>query len=113
MITGANGNNFQSRNPPAKRWVKVNFDTSTSTDGFRGMGIVILDEKMKLVVTGTMCVRALWGVQTGKVAATMFGLEVALRLGFWNVHLEGDALGVISKIANGTQGYFPIFPFYE
>ena len=44
MKSGPRTNNFQSQNCPAIGWVKVNFDASTSSNIFRGMGIVIREE---------------------------------------------------------------------
>ena len=45
--------------------------------------------------------------------AACYGLEVAKRMGFNKVHMEGDALNAISAISNKETGRAPIHLVYD
>ena len=71
----------------------------------------VKDESL-LLPTGTRKIESYWNVDTCEVAATQFGLQVALRLGVHYAHLEGDSMNVVQAIVNSRMGLTPIFLFY-
>ena len=49
-------------------------------------------------------VNARWNLETSEAATTIFGLDLATRLGYTHVHLEGDLLLMIRSIAQRFFG---------
>lgn len=89
---------FQKWKPPEDGWVKVNFDAHVSPHMIRGMGFVFRDAAGKPLLTGTRRSKANQSPLTTEAAAALFGLETAARLGYDNIHLEGDSLTVLHAI---------------
>lgn len=52
-------------------------------------------------------------MEISEAAATLFGIQVADRHNFGLVHIEGDALIVISAISNRLEGSSPINLFFD
>lgn len=53
-------------------------------------------------------IRSNMGVEESKVVVACFSLEVAQRMGYDHVVLEGDALNVINTIRKKERGITPI-----
>ncbi|CAO2828302.1 unnamed protein product [Amaranthus hypochondriacus] len=104
---------YQSWRPPSYGWVKVNFDAYVADNAIRGLGIVVRDSQGKLLVAGVRRIKSLWPVDICEAAAALFGLQVALKTGCENIHLEGDSLSVISAINHEVEGRAPIHLFYD
>ncbi|CAO2841130.1 unnamed protein product [Amaranthus hypochondriacus] len=79
----------------------------------RGLGVVIRDANGSLLAVGVRRSKSLWSVDMAEAYAAKFGIELAVRLGYSRIHLEGDALNIISKIATGCEGASPIFLIYD
>ena len=52
-------------------------------------------------------------MDTSEASAACYGLEVALRMGYKMIQLEGDALNVINAINNKDNGLAPIHLVYD
>ncbi|CAO2813444.1 unnamed protein product [Amaranthus hypochondriacus] len=104
---------FDAWHPPASGWIKVNFDAYVGAGCKRGLGIVCCDECGNVLVTGTRLCKANWNVETSEAMAAKYGLEVCKRMGFMKIHVEGDALNVISAIIRREAGRAPIYLIYE
>lgn len=92
---------------------KINFDTQVGPDTSRGLGIVIRDDRGKILITGTRRVKANWSVELSEIIAALYGLNVARRLDLKNIHLEGDALNVIVALKKKIQGLAPIHLVFD
>lgn len=79
----------------------------------RALGVVIRDASGALLAAGVRRSNSLWNVDVTEAYAAKFGVELAVRLGYRQVYLEGDALNVISNIATGSLGATPIFLIYD
>ncbi|CAO2828108.1 unnamed protein product [Amaranthus hypochondriacus] len=53
------------------------------------------------------------GVEESELAAAVFALEIAQRMEFTHIVLEGDAQTVINTIARKDSGLAPIFSMYD
>ena len=45
-----------------------------------------------------------WAVNVCEAAATLYGIELAVRFGYSHVHLEGDSMIIVSAIENKVEG---------
>ncbi|CAO2821249.1 unnamed protein product [Amaranthus hypochondriacus] len=79
----------------------------------RGLGIVIRDDRGKIIVTGTRRVIVNWSVETSEAAVALYGLKVAKRMGLDNIHLEGDALNVIVALKKKNRGLAPVHLIFD
>lgn len=91
---------YQSWQPPERGWCKINFDAYIGSDGSRGLGVVLRNDQGCVVLTSTRKVRANWDVETIEAIAALYALDVAKRMNFSMIHLEGDALKVITAISH-------------
>lgn len=98
---------------PCEGWVKINFDAHISTPQNSSLGIAIRNHEGLLMLTGTRLVQASWSVEATEAAAALYGLELAHRLGYDRVHLEGDAMNVIHAILIQSDGLTPLHLIYE
>ena len=93
--------------PPDSGWIKVNFWRTYKSWLQKGIGyrrILCRDAQGTVLLTGTRSCRADWSIEASKAMTALYGLEVARRMGFSKVHLEEDALNVVSAIANAEIG---------
>ena len=77
---------------PNSGWIKINFNAHIGVGCRRGLGIVCRDDQGCILLTGTHLCQANWNVETSEAMAARYGREVAKRMGFEKIHLEGDAL---------------------
>ena len=64
---------------------------------------VLVCQKGCVLITGTQHIQANWSVDVTEAAAALYGLEVAHRAGYGEIHLEGDALTVTNAISRKQQ----------
>lgn len=95
---------FQRWNPPSNGWIKVNFDAHVGSNLRRGLGIVFRDAQGRVLLTSTRSIRANWSVPISEAATALFGLEVAKRMGYEAIHLEGDSMTVLNLINKMEDG---------
>lgn len=95
--------------PPEVGWVKINFDANVIDDVERGLGVVVCNSDGVLLVTGVRRVWANWDAELSELLAAAFGVELARRLGFSHIVLEGDCAVVISGIRRCPSGFTPFF----
>ncbi|CAO2816818.1 unnamed protein product [Amaranthus hypochondriacus] len=99
--------------PPNQGWIKINFDAYIGHGCRRGLGVVCRDDQGDVLLTGTRLCQANWDVEASEAMAAKYGLEIARRMGYDQIHLEGDALNVISAISNRIAGRAPIHLIYD
>ena len=78
-----------------------------------GVGHCFKDDQGCILLMGTRQVHANWAVDVSEASAACYGLEVAKHIGFNFIHLEGDALTVMSTIPNKDNGLTPIHLVYD
>ncbi|XP_074288445.1 uncharacterized protein LOC141613600 [Silene latifolia] len=93
--------------PPSAGFIKINVDAHVAGSGVVGLGVVARDEAGSVVGMGCRRVEAEWDVEVAEARAASFGLEVANRLGFSNIILEGDALNVVLAVKNESVARSP------
>ncbi|XP_021717256.1 uncharacterized protein LOC110685101 [Chenopodium quinoa] len=94
------------RSPPSpSRWhappaniVKINADASLADEGWVGLGAVIRDHEVKLIVAATRRHRAFWSPEISEAKALLFALKLGRRYGFQEVILESDCKLIIEKL---------------
>lgn len=99
--------------PPRHGWIKANFDAHIGSDCRRGFGVVFRNHEGTLLAAATCCVRSNIGVEEAEIKAALFALEVAHRMEYDNIILEGDAQQVINTINRKDTGLAPIFSLYD
>lgn len=100
---------FDSWQPPCEDFIKINFDAFVGSGYMRGLGVVIRNDHGCILMTRTKRVQANWSANFTEASTTVYGLEMARRMGFKKIHLEGDALNIITSIKNKEQGWAPIY----
>ncbi|CAO2820766.1 unnamed protein product [Amaranthus hypochondriacus] len=95
--------------PPEVEWVKVNFDANIADNDERGLGAVARNADGLLLVAGVRRIKASWNVELSELMAAAYGLELARRLGYSHVILEGDCSTVIHGIWQCPRGFSPFF----
>lgn len=97
--------------PLDQGWIKVNFDAHMGMND-QGFGAVIRD------ANGVPCTAGYWSSQSTtsvesvdvtEAMAAKFVIDLALRLGYNRIHLEGDAHTMIASLAKGAVGFFAYF----
>lgn len=87
--------------PPLVGMVKINFDGAfTESNPKAGIGVVIRDDKGKLLVACSKQIPAGINAHHIKALTTMEAFRLALDTGFQHVLLEGDALMIVQAIKN-------------
>lgn len=71
------------------------------------------DDCGRALLTGTRLFQANWSVEMTEAMAARYGLMVAKRMGFDKVHIEGDALNVVSAIKRKEVGRSPLHLIYD
>ncbi|KAL2932103.1 hypothetical protein RDABS01_037513 [Bienertia sinuspersici] len=100
---GCGSNGYWS--PPALGWVKVNVDAHVREGVYVELGAVLRDHEGLVKAMAARKTRARWSSEVAETAAAVFGLRIAQEMGYRQVHLETDAMGVATRIKQGCQGY--------
>lgn len=95
--------------PPQVGFVKINFDAHIYDGGGVGCGVVIRDWRGCAVAAGVRRWAGRWSVEMAEARAVLYGVQLARRLNFRNVVLEGDSFSVCNAIAKARMGEAPIF----
>lgn len=99
--------------PPAEGRIKANFDAYIGGDGVRGLGVVFRDHEGSPKAAAVRKMRSNMGVEEAELSAACFALEVAGRMGYEHIHLEGDAQVVIHSLQKHVRGLSPIHSLYD
>ena len=75
----------------------------------RGLGAVIRDSNGTLLTAAVKRVNALWPPDISELAVAVYGIELAIFLGYIHVYLEGDNENVWKSIKNKLLGCLPFF----
>ncbi|KAL2938532.1 hypothetical protein RDABS01_021981 [Bienertia sinuspersici] len=97
---------------PPHGWVKVNTDAYVPNNGRVGLGVVIRDERGKVLVAGVRKIEPK-EVEMAEAQATLYGVSMARKMGFNKVILEADALRVTMAVKFLAEGCPPIFLIYD
>ncbi|KAL2923824.1 hypothetical protein RDABS01_015315 [Bienertia sinuspersici] len=97
---------------PPHGWVKVNTDAYVPNNGRVGLGVVIRDDRGKVLVAGVRKIEAT-DVELAEAQAALYGVSLARRMGFNKVMLETDAWGVAMAVKSVAEGCSPIFLIYD
>ncbi|CAO2837557.1 unnamed protein product [Amaranthus hypochondriacus] len=99
--------------PPGNGWIKANFDAFVGNDCKRGFGAVFRDHEGCLIAVAVRKLKSNMGIEESELAAACFALEIAQRMGFDHIWLEGDAQTVINTIKRRDRGLAPIYALYD
>lgn len=94
---------YQKREPPGEGWVKINFDAHVGVNSQRGLGVVVPDQNDVMLLMGTRRVEANWNAHISEASDALFAVEIARRMGYEYVHLEGESLVVIYAMAQHLE----------
>ncbi|KAL2935345.1 hypothetical protein RDABS01_018463, partial [Bienertia sinuspersici] len=86
----------RSLDPPMHDCIKINFDAHTRAGHYVGLGAIFHDSGGRVLATASRRLRVGWSPEMAEVAAAVFGLRMALNLGYSKVELEGDAASVVT-----------------
>lgn len=90
-------------------WVKINVNAQVSTGAIRGLGVVNRDNSGDRLAAGFRRVRVLLPLDISELAVDVFGVKLAIRLGFFYIQLEGDSVNVMMGLTNKSKGCSPLF----
>ena len=92
--------------------MKVNVDAFVPTNAAACLGVAIRTEG-SLLLLATRKTTHHWECNMAEVAAARYSMEVARRLGFTRIVLEGDSLKVVKSVRDCIDGASPIFHFFR
>lgn len=92
---------------------KANFDPHISPNGEVGLVVVIRDNEGDIKLLGVKRVAARWDATTAEAMAALYAVEVAQRLGFGRLVLEGDVIMVINAVKRIQEGVAPLFRIFN
>ncbi|XP_057550422.1 uncharacterized protein LOC130828448 [Amaranthus tricolor] len=95
--------------PPESNWIKINVDAHMANGTDKGLGAVCRDNHGNLILVGVRGVQATWSTAVSELTVAGFGVELAIRLGFSHIHLEGDNVVVFKEITNSSSGFSPFY----
>ena len=75
--------------PPDTNWVKINVDAHVVNSIDRGLGAVCRDAQGNLIAADVRRVPATWSATVSGLIVAVFGVELAIRMGFSHIHLIG------------------------
>lgn len=104
---------FDSWQPPQEDFMKINFDANVGPGLSRGLCVVIRDAQGKIQMAGTRRIHANWSADISEAEAALYGLTLARRMGYKNIHLEGDALNVIVALKKKPRGLAHIHLIFD
>lgn len=73
---------FNLWQPPVVQYIKINFDAYVSNCEMRGLGVVLHDDRVCILFTGTKMMQATWSVELSKAMAALNWLMIARRMGY-------------------------------
>ena len=104
----SNGNGGNRWRAPATGFVKVNFDGAIFGDSsMSGVGVVIRDTNGAVLASCAEKIGHAYKADETEALAALKALTLAHELGFQNVVLEGDALGLIQALKSQEQNLSP------
>ena len=114
--TEASGTQVRSNRNGGNRWrapqaglMKVNFDGVVFDDANKsGVGVVIKDSYGVVLASCSEKIFQVYKAEVTEALATLKALSFAHELGFQNVILEGDALGLIQALKSQEQNLCPL-----
>ncbi|KAL2922837.1 Cysteine--tRNA ligase, partial [Bienertia sinuspersici] len=96
--------------PPVNH-VKVNVDAHVGNNRVVGLGVVIWDHCGKTQVSAVYKIVASWKAEVVEARAALYGIQVALRLGYPRMVLESDSIQVRTTIMKEARGH-PQFSYF-
>ncbi|KAL2944294.1 UDP-N-acetylglucosamine--N-acetylmuramyl-(pentapeptide) pyrophosphoryl-undecaprenol N-acetylglucosamine transferase [Bienertia sinuspersici] len=102
---------LQSWIKPPSGIIKINTDAHIHEGIKVGLGVVCRDNEGRIQVIATKVIEPT-NVEVGKAEATRYGLQLARRLGFESIILEGDATNVVNAIKSHQFGFAPVSVIY-
>ena len=69
--------------------------------------MLISDSNGNLLAVGVRRVQALWPPDISELMAAVFGIEMAIRLGYDYIHIEGGNVNVMKSITSNQKGCSP------
>ena len=67
------------------------------------------DSACNIILARVHGVRATWSPVVSEMAAVVYGLEIAIRMGYSFIHLVTDNSSVIQGIFNESSGFSPFY----
>lgn len=95
--------------PPESNWVKINLDTHVVNGADRGLGAVCQDAHGALITTGIRRVPATWSTSVSELADALFGFDLAIKLGFFHIYIEGDNAAILKALSSSSHGFSPFY----
>ncbi|KAF2298222.1 hypothetical protein GH714_019557 [Hevea brasiliensis] len=83
-----NSNRVAKWTAPAIGNYKMNSDDTVAADGSVGLGVVLRNDKEKIMLAAMKGFKASWDVDLAEIHAIKFGLEVSRDTSFHNFDLE-------------------------
>ena len=105
----SNGNGGNRWRAPQASFVKVNFDGAVFEDSNKlGVGVVIRDSNGTVLASCLEKIFQAYKAEETKALAARKALSFVHELGFQNVILKGDALGLIQALKSQEQNLCPL-----
>ena len=99
MQVRSNGNEGNKWRAPQAGFVKVNFDGAVFSDSNKsGVGVVIRDNNGDVLASFSEKIFQAYKVEETEALVALKALTFAHELGFQNVIIEGDVLGLIQAL---------------
>ncbi|XP_021754195.1 uncharacterized protein LOC110719519 [Chenopodium quinoa] len=98
---------------PRRGCVKVNFDAYVPDNGTVRLGVVVRDDSGSLLLVAVRNTGCVWPSEMAEAATARYGIEIARRMGYEKVVLEGDAINVVRAIKTKQEGAATIFLLYD
>ncbi|KAL2894944.1 Ketol-acid reductoisomerase (NADP(+)) [Bienertia sinuspersici] len=73
------------------------------------VGVVVCDNGGKVLAMAAHKRGVRWGPDLAEAATVVFGVKMAMELGYMKIHLECDALCVATAVGKGDNGCSPIY----
>ncbi|KAL2939732.1 hypothetical protein RDABS01_001180 [Bienertia sinuspersici] len=90
--------------PPIKGFVKVNTDAHIREGEFVEVGAVVRDSLGKVVAVAAQKRGVRLSPEIAEAAAAVYGVKIAMELGYTKIHLECDALSIAAAVGKGIGG---------
>lgn len=116
VLTGPSPRAHPSPNrwlPPDVNWIKINFDANIVQNEERGLGIVARDSEGKLILAGVKRMKASWSPELSELNVAVYGIEVAIHMGYSHIVLEGDCAFVIKGIQDDSSGFASPYVLFD
>ena len=93
--------------------IKLNVDANVGANGDRGLGVVARDSSCQLLMASVCRVKAFWTPELCELEAAVYGVELAIRMGYSHIILEGDNAIVFNGIGKQATGLAPSFVLFD